>query len=64
MHKKLMILNESGQRKSGSNLPQIHKQKGIYHHLPVHLSPKTEVSIMERIHITSMLDQRNPKVVW
>ena len=38
-------------------------QRGMQHHLLVHMHPKIEVSIMARIRRTSRLGQPSPKIV-
>ena len=39
-------------------------QKGMHHHLLVHLHAETEVSITITIHSISRLDRPNLRVVW
>ena len=39
-------------------------QRGMQHHLLVHLHPKTEVRIVARIHSTSRLGRLSLKEVW
>ena len=46
--KKSKTGNESGHQKGGSNRPQFQKQKGLHHHLLVHLRSEKELSIMVR----------------
>ena len=46
------------------NRPSFQKQKG---HAPLSsslLAPRNEVSLMDKIHRTSKLDQHSPKVMW
>ena len=39
-------------------------QRGMQHHLLVHLHPKIEESIVVTIHSTPMVHRPNPKAVW